>query len=215
MKYNRMNGTEDFCTAPRFSKVREESLPLRRHQMIQHHRKPWPFRSLLCGSGNDPDLSGKVQDASKGKKKPETDGYFTVEAALVMPVVLSIIVMILYLSFYLYDRCIMAQDLYLLSYRQSIEKGNADRAGTGAVRAQLGGRVFMLSGLETETAAGGTVRLKGNAVMEAPVFGLALFDRQRRWHLCVEEKAKKTDPPKEYRRVRRLLYLASRVAPGQ
>ena len=145
------------------------------------------------------------------EKRPGPEAYFTVEAALVMPVVLCVIVMILYLSFYLYDRCILAQDLYILSYRQSIEKGSAERAGSRAAQEALYGRVFMLAGLETEVSAGTSVRVRGNASMTAPVFGLAFFDGQGRWGLAVEEKAKKTDPPKDFRRVRRLLYLASRV----
>lgn len=145
------------------------------------------------------------------KKRPGPEAYFTVEAALVMPVVLCMIVMIIYLSFYLYDRCILAQDLYLLSYRQSIEKGSAERAGSSAVYGQIGGRLFMLAGLETEAFAGSSVRVSGNAFMTVPVFGLDFFDGQRRWNLAVEERAKKTDPPKDFRRVRRLLYLAARV----
>lgn len=145
------------------------------------------------------------------EKRPGPEAYFTVEAALVMPVVLCMIVMILYLSFYLYDRCILAQDLYILSYRQSIEKGSAERAGSRAAHEALYGRVFMLAGLETEVSAGTSVQVKGNASMTVPVFGLDFFDRQRRWGLTVEEKAKMTDPPRDFRRVRRLLYLASRV----
>lgn len=146
------------------------------------------------------------------EKRPGPEAYFTVEAALVIPVVLCMIVMIIYLSFYLYDRCILAQDLYLLSYRQSIEKGSADRAGSSAAHGQLSGRLFMLAGLDTEVSAGSSVRVKGNAFMTVPVFGLDFFDGQSRWNLAVEGKAKKTDPPKDFRRVRRLLYLAARVS---
>jgi hypothetical protein len=50
--------------------------------------------------------------------------------------------MLMYLSFYLYDRCILAQDCYVLSYRQSIEKGDADRAGEGAAREQFGQKLY-------------------------------------------------------------------------
>ena len=56
-------------------------------------------------------------------KRMEAEAYFTVEAALIVPVVVCIFVMIIYLSFYLYDRCVLTQDCYVLSYRQSIEKG--------------------------------------------------------------------------------------------
>ena len=60
----------------------------------------------------------------KGRRK-EADAYFTVEAAVIVPIVLFLFVMIIYMSFYLYDRCVMTQDFYILSYRQSLEKGTA------------------------------------------------------------------------------------------
>lgn len=148
-----------------------------------------------------------------GKRKggPEAKAYFTVEAALVVPVVLCIFVMIIYLSFYLYDRCVMAQDCYVLSYRQSIEKGSADRAGRAAAGEQFGHKLFMLSRMEAGMSGGKKVCVKVNAVMEPPLFGLDIFEHERHWILGVEERARKTDPPKDYRRVRRIMNLAAMV----
>ena len=143
------------------------------------------------------------------------DAYCTVEAALVIPIVLGILVMIIYLSFYLYDRCVMAQDCYVLSYRQSIEKGNADRAGQEKIREQLAGKLFMLSGMDAGSSAGGTIRVKTEGQMDPPLFGLPVFEEENHWKIAVERKARKTDPPRDYRRVRRLLCLASKVMPGE
>lgn len=154
---------------------------------------------------------------SHNKRKDPTraaDGYFTVEASLVIPVVLCVILMLMYLSFYLYDRCILAQDCYVLSYRQSIEKGDADRAGEGAAREQFGQKLFMLHGLETGCSAGGTIRVHASAAMETPVFLPDFLRGQRKWSLAAGEKARKTDPPKDYRRVRRLLHLAAAAGIG-
>ena len=145
-------------------------------------------------------------------EKPGTDAYFTVEAALVIPVVISIIVMVMYLSFYLYDRCVLSQDCYVLCYRQSIEKGKADRAGREAARAQFGEKLFMLSRFETSSSNGQAIHVRGNAAMTPPLFGLPLFDAEENWTLGVEEKAKKTDPPGDTRRVRRILNLAAEAA---
>lgn len=41
----------------------------------------------------------------------ETNAYFTVEAALVFPVVISAILLMVYLLLFQYDRCLMEQDL--------------------------------------------------------------------------------------------------------
>lgn len=158
-----------------------------------------------------------IRSGSGGGAIPpgDQDAYFTVEAALVVPIALGILVMIIYMSFYLYDRCVMSQDCYVLSYRQSIEKGNADRAGQEKIRDQLGGKLFMLSGMDAGSSAGGTIRVKTEAAMDPPLFGLPVFGEENHWKIAVERKARKTDPPKDYRRVRRLLYLASKAVPGQ
>lgn len=158
---------------------------------------------------------GRSGSGGRGIPSGGPDAYFTVEAALVIPIALSILVMIIYMSFYLYDRCVMAQDCYVLSYRQSIEKGNADRAGQEKIREQLGGKLFMLSGMDAGSSAGGTIRVKTEAAMDPPLFGLPVFEEENHWKIAVERKARKTDPPRDYRRVRRLLYLASKALPGQ
>lgn len=145
------------------------------------------------------------------RKNTAAEAYFTVEAAMVIPIVLCILVMLIYLAFYLYDRCILAQDCYVLSYRQSIEKGGADRAGPSAAGEQLGEKLFMLSGMSTDCSGGGTVCVSGRGSMAPPLFGLDFFHESGKWNLEVSGKAKKTDPPKDYRRVRRILYLAGAV----
>ena len=150
-------------------------------------------------------------NTEKRKQGREAEAYFTVEAALLVPVVLCIFVMIIYLSFYLYDRCVMAQDCYVLSYRQSIEKGGADRAGKAAAGEQLGHKLFMLSRMEAGMSGGRKICVKVNAVMEPPLFGPDFFEQGRHWMLGVEEEARKTDPPKDYRRVRRIMNLAAIV----
>lgn len=141
--------------------------------------------------------------------KRQEDAYFTVEAALIVPVVICIFVMVMYMSFYLYDRCVMTQDCYVLSYRQSIEKAGRDRAGDETMLAQSKNRLFMLSNVQIGSSNGRTVEVRANGEMEPPLFGLQLFESSRKWLIGIEKKARKTDPPKAYRKVRRILNLAA------
>lgn len=46
--------------------------------------------------------------------------YFTVEAAMIMPVVLMLLAFIFHLTFYMYNRCVVSQDTYLLAFRGSL-----------------------------------------------------------------------------------------------
>ncbi len=46
-------------------------------------------------------------------------GYMTVEASFVMPLVLLLYLLIIVSGFYLYDRCVLSQDTYLIAFRTS------------------------------------------------------------------------------------------------
>ncbi len=46
-----------------------------------------------------------------------TEGYFTVEAALVLPMVLGVVLLIIYLLFFQYNRCLQEMDMGVLALR--------------------------------------------------------------------------------------------------
>ncbi len=57
------------------------------------------------------------------------NGYFTVEASLVMPLVLFLYVLIILSGIFLYDRCVMSQDVYLIAFRGSRFSNSAPEHG--------------------------------------------------------------------------------------
>ena len=155
-------------------------------------------------------------DRRNDGREKGADAYFTMEAAVIVPVVLFLFVMIIYLSFYLYDRCVMTQDFYILSYRQSLEKGAADRSSTGEIHKQTGDKLFMLSGFDASSSSGGTIRVTGQAQMKPPLPGAgSFFPLERDWTLSAEGQARRTDPPKDYRKVRRIMNLSKNALSRQ
>lgn len=50
----------------------------------------------------------------------KVDGYFTVEAAMVLPIVLGTIVAVVYLLIFQYNRCLMEQDVGALALRGAV-----------------------------------------------------------------------------------------------
>lgn len=44
-------------------------------------------------------------------------GFFTVEAVYLVPIILLLYVLVIVGGFYLYDRCVISQDCYLLAFR--------------------------------------------------------------------------------------------------
>lgn len=47
--------------------------------------------------------------------KSKVEAYFTIEAALIFPIVFGVVLLIIYFLFYEYDRCLMEQDVGALS----------------------------------------------------------------------------------------------------
>lgn len=52
------------------------------------------------------------------------EGYFTVEAAMVLPMVCVVVILIVYLWFFQYNRCLMEQDMGVLALRGAAMQGD-------------------------------------------------------------------------------------------
>ncbi len=81
-------------------------------------------------------------------------GYFTVEAALIMPFVMLIIIMMLFLAVYCYNRCVLEQCAYEAALRGS---SNRYRENTLAIQEAMDaaatlteGKLFALKNLNYE-----------------------------------------------------------------
>ena len=130
------------------------------------------------------------------------NGYMTLEGAMVFPAVFALIIMLLYATFFLYDKCRMTEDLYTAAYRQSI-----DRSGkAGGAKIDTSG-YFMLTGCEADVSGGSTVRASASGSM-APALLTGTGEGGRIWEIRVTTEARKTDPPQSFRRYRRLAAIA-------
>ncbi len=151
----------------------------------------------------------KRSGAAEGReKKTAWDGYFTLEAAMIVPVVFMLIVMLLYLMFYMYDRCVMTQDLYTAAYHESVLRGKGgDAAGTQVDESHY----FMLSACSASVRGGSTAEASCSGTMHLP-FSPPFGSVRGKWELKVTMKARKTDPPAGFRRFRRILAVAAAAA---
>lgn len=57
------------------------------------------------------------------KNQREMEGYFTVEAALVLPIVMSVYVFLIAMLFLQYDRCLLEQDMAAMLLKVSGDSG--------------------------------------------------------------------------------------------
>lgn len=56
-----------------------------------------------------------MKDNVSAKESPSRNAYFTVEAALVLPLVIGALIFAIFLFFFQYDRCLLEQDINMLA----------------------------------------------------------------------------------------------------
>lgn len=146
-----------------------------------------------------------------GKDVP---AYMTLEAALVLPIVLVVIVAIISVSFVLYNRCIAAQDAAVLCFRESIARDATLSFAPDAARAEgraaelMEGKYFAIDGLSSSASVSGTTisfAIEGGST--PAVFVTDEVMPKGVFNFSVRCRARKTDPPLSVRRYRRATYL--------
>lgn len=158
--------------------------------------------------GNESILVGRGKDAGGSAA-----AYLTVEAAFIVPMVLCLFVILIYCSFYLYDRCVFQQDAYILCLRESIRKDegaptvDTARLESGAER-QFGTKYFAVSRLETSAAAEGKQCVfEGTAQILPTSFGSDVLMPKNIWSANFRAEKRKTDPAWSIRSLRRKSYV--------
>ena len=61
--------------------------------------------------------------------KKDAGGYFSLEAAILVPFTFFLFVLVIHLSFYFYGRCVAVQDAYLITLRAGLLRDGADKIG--------------------------------------------------------------------------------------
>lgn len=121
----------------------------------------------------------------------------TIEASVIIPMTVFLIVFIIYLSFYLYNLCIFKQVAYISALRGSqILNGTDMEIKTyveGEIETLIGEKIIFVENWEKEVSVSVTaidVILCGDM---NPLF-LSSFSLETNWDLYGEGKAKRLDP---------------------
>ena len=139
--------------------------------------------------------------------------YLTIEASMIMPMVLCILVICIYAAFLLYDRCILYQDAYLVclreSYRKDEDSPSVDTAWMDEEASDVvGSRAFAVDLLSGEESSDGEwAWYQGTAVVAPAVFGTFFLMPQEIWNIAFSAKSRKTDPSWSIRSWRRKSYV--------
>lgn len=149
-------------------------------------------------------------------QRRQVDGYMTVEAALILPMVLCIYVILIYTGYFLYDRCVATQDAYVLCFRESIHKDSSlwSYPDGSVVRdqenAQVGDKYLAVKGCSTEvTTERAMIRYSGEGSVAPPLFGDSPIMPENIWTFRYGMSARHTDPPLHIRKARRIYDVAN------
>ena len=137
----------------------------------------------------------------------KTDGYFTLEACFLVPLIVFIFVLIVHLNFYLYGRALLIQDVYLLAFRASLLPKGEDMAAfvEEQAPAQFGKGYFGNDLPKAEAALeGDAVVVRAATLTHRSGFDLAAPEA---WQLSAQARAVRYDMPAHMRRVKRLADL--------
>lgn len=139
------------------------------------------------------------------KKCRFAKGYMTVEASLIMPCVIFLFVFLIYTGFYLYDKCVLFQDVYVLSMRGSVQKeeGGCLKYINEHMEKQFGSKYFGVGRVEGKAEQSGQdVRVSGSCSVKAPFNNFLTFSGADGWTIRTEAKARVINPTRIIRKCR-------------
>lgn len=142
----------------------------------------------------------------------------TLEASLVIPMVICVLTLIIMFSYYLYGRCVLSQDCYILAFRASIDADRYDADPESTVFSKrdrvVGKKYFGSTRPEFRVEcreSGKEIRVEGNSKIRAGAMGNYFLKPKSGWDFKAGQKATCLGQVKHIRRMTRLKDIAQRV----
>lgn len=132
-------------------------------------------------------------------------GYMTLEASFLITWTMFLFVLLIYLSFYSYDKCVLFQDTYTVCFKGSIQK-NEERVVpyiNANLQRQFGKKYFgvgMVKG--TVDRNGNTTGVTGECQVKVPVRQIFTMQGKAGWKIRTRAKAQIANPTKVIRKCR-------------
>ena len=133
----------------------------------------------------------------------------SLEASLITPMIICVFALLIYFSFYLYGRCILSQDSYILAFRASVADTEvyADPVQYVSSKAPevAGKKYFGSSFPRFETSVNGkVVRVHGYSEARHSAMGRYFLKPQSGWEYEAAGRAKRFEYVKHIRRLTRI-----------
>lgn len=125
------------------------------------------------------------------------NGYMTLEASLIMPFVLYICLFIIYIGFFLYDRCIFMQDCYRIALRGSSVYRDNNQDVYNAAYAYLNkitpGK-YITNNYEFNISVEKEITVNASGEYIKPLLKMLWMEGNKTWTINSEEESKCINP---------------------
>lgn len=132
-------------------------------------------------------------------------GYMTVEAAFLITWTVFLFVLLIYLSFYSYDKCVLFQDAYTVCFRGSIQKEEDQVVPyiNAHMQQQFGRKYFGAGKVQgTVDRNGNTTSVTGECQVKVPIRQFFTMHDRAGWKIKTKAKAQIINPTKVIRKCR-------------
>lgn len=146
--------------------------------------------------------------------KIRAKGFMTLEASLIITWTVFLFVLLIYLSFYSYDKCVLFQDAYTVCFRGSIQKEEEQVVPyiDEHMQKQFGKKYFGVGRVTgTVDRNGNTTSVTGECQVKVPVRQhFTMYDKTG-WQIRTKARAQIINPTKLIRRSRMAENVLSRI----
>ena len=120
------------------------------------------------------------------KSGNKESGYFTVEAAMIFPFVMGVILLVIYMWFFQYDRCLMEQDYALITVLGTEKQGLSPAERAEHIQNLISGlytdEYYAWRMANPEIYVGkGNVRMNIEGSLEFPFYGFSFWSDDHIW----------------------------------
>lgn len=137
--------------------------------------------------------------------RKKANGYMTLEASFIITWAVFLFVLLIYLSFYSYDKCVLFQDAYTVCFRGSIQKDEGQVVSyiDAHMQKQFGRKYFGVGKVNgTVDKNGNIASVTGECQVKVPVRQFFTMYDQTGWKIRTRAKAQIINPTKMIRRSR-------------
>ncbi|MBQ6806942.1 MAG: hypothetical protein IJO97_05880 [Lachnospiraceae bacterium] len=148
-----------------------------------------------------------VKNVIKSKRSllhKKVSAYMTLETSFLVTWVIFLMIFLIYLSFYLYDRCVLFQDAYAICFRGSIQKEVSPSDYINShMEEQFGKKYFGVGNVDARVEQSRTeVQVYAKCDVKVPFYHFLTLADRKEWSMQTEAKAQIINPTKMIRACR-------------